>query len=298
MTVADRPHTRQSVLVAVLLVCAGYAFYNLGDAGTKIVARRLHFSQVLLILSSFNFALMLLYGLTVEGKRAFSTRKPGLVLARALLAQVTTVCNIFAFVHVPLTTFYTLVFTAPLWVAALSAMFMGDKPDARRWGVTLFGFCVVLFVFRPGGGLFNVWTYVVLLSAFAFAAQMLVIRRLGTTESRPFMYMVGGVVSVLIALPFYVSHAQPMTAYEWGLFVMMGVTGAIGQLCVSYGFQTAPSASTVAPYHYTQIVWGALLGYYLFNERPGIEVMLGAALIILSGLYLMHRETKRATLVS
>ncbi|HEX2752247.1 MAG TPA: DMT family transporter, partial [Alphaproteobacteria bacterium] len=59
------------------------------------------------------------------------------------------------------------------------------------------------------------------------------------------------------------------------------------------GFQTAPSASTVAPYHYSQMVWGALLGYFIFDEVPEKSTMMGAAVIIGAGLYLIWRETRR-----
>ena len=248
------------------------------------------------ILSCMVIFFMSAYGGINEGKKAFRTKKLKAMLARAFLSQITSICNILAFPHVQLTTFYTLVFTAPLWVGLLSSCFLNDRLDSRRLGVILFGFLVILFIFRPGGELLNVWSLLVLLSALAYACQMVLVRHIGSGESRPFMFMCGAVMSIAIALPFIGSHYLPPTPYEWGLFLMMGVTGSIGLLCISYAFQEAPSASVVAPYHYTQIIWGAVLGYGLFGEKPGVEVMVGAALIILAGLYLIRHETKQAAL--
>jgi S-adenosylmethionine uptake transporter len=296
MTTAKHHAARKNVILSILMVCAGYGLFNLGDAGLKMLAGKFHFSQIMLTLSVMVLSFMVAYGWHKEGKKAFSTKKPKLMFFRAFLSQITGICNIFAFPHVHLTTFYTLVFTAPLWVALLSSYFLKDRIDSRRLGVILFGFAVILFIFRPGGELMNIWSFLVLLSALAYACQMVLVRHIGSGESRPFMYMYGSLMSMAISLPFIFTHYLPPTPYEWGLFLMMAVTGSIGLLCISYAFQEAPSASVVAPYHYTQIIWGALLGYYIFNEKPGVEVMIGAVLIILAGLYLIHRETRQAAL--
>jgi drug/metabolite transporter (DMT)-like permease len=296
MTPDEHQAHRKNILIAILLTCVGYAFFNIGDAALKLTAGKFHFSQIFLLNSIVLFVWMAIYGWVKEGRKAFQTKKPKLMLLRASLAQLISLCTITALPHVNLTTFYTLVFTSPFWVALLSAWFMDDKLEKRRVGVILFGFLVVLFIFRPGGGFFNVWALLVLTSAFIYSCQMLIVRHLGTSESRPFMIMCGSTLSILISLPFLSTHFIWPTPYEWGLFLLMGTTGGVGLLCISYAFQSAPSASVIAPYHYTQIVWGALLGYFLFNEMPDVETMAGAALIILAGLYLVHSETRHPIL--
>lgn len=285
---------RKNIIIAVLLTCIGYGFYNIGDAALKTMASRFHFSQIIFINSSFIILFMAVYGWIKEGKKAFRTKKPGWLLARGTIAQVTALTNIYALPHIHLTTFYTLVFTAPLWVALLASYFLKDKLGKRRLGVILFGFCVILFIFRPGGGMLNIWSLLVLLGTFAYSCQMVMIRHIGSGESRPFMFLCGSVIAVLLAFPFLFTHYVTPTPYEWGLFLMMAITGSIGLLCISYAIQSVPSSSIVTPYHYTQIVWGALLGYYLFHEVPSLETMGGAVLIILSGLYLVYHETRRS----
>ena len=296
MTHDERHAHRKNILVAILLTCVGYAFYNIGDAAIKTMGGKFHFSQIFLLNSIVLLVWMVIYGWVREGKKAFRTKRPKLMLIRAALAQVISICTITALPHIHLTTFYTLVFTSPFWVALLSAWFMNDKLDRRRMGVILFGFLVVLFIFRPGGAFFNVWALGVLASSFLYSCQMLMVRELGTSESRPFMIMCGSVMSILISLPFLSAYFIWPTPYEWGLFFLMGTTGGIGLLSISYAFQSAPSASVVAPYHYTQIIWGALMGYFMFDEVPGVETLIGAVLLIISGIYLVHSETRRPIL--
>ncbi len=287
---------RKNIIIAVLLTCVGYAFYNIGDAALKMTAAKFHFSQIFLLNSIVVIFFMLIYAWNRGGLKSLRTKKPKMLFARAVMAQLISLCNMAALPHIHLSTFYTLVFTSPFWVALLSAYFSDDKLDKRRVGIILFGFAVVLFIFRPGSGTFTVWTALVLASAFLYSCQMVVVRHIGASESRPFMILCGAVMSIIVALPFLSAHWVQPTFYEWGLFLLMGVTGSIGLLAISYAFQSAPSASIIAPYHYTQIVWGALLGYFLFQEVPGIETIIGSGLIILAGLYLIHNETRRPVL--
>lgn len=237
--------------------------------------------------------LMGFYGAVTEGKKAFRTNKPKLMLLRAVLAQICAVCNLFAFQHVTLAAFYTLVFTSPFWVTLLSAFFFKDKLDSHRLGVIAFGFAVILFILRPGNEAFNVWWLVVLLTAFVYSCQMLLIRQIGAGESRAFMFMSGSVISVIVGAVFLGDHYVPLSLFEWALFIGMGVIGCIGLLSIGYAFQTAPSASIIAPYHYTQIVWGAILGHVLFKEELSLDIVIGAVLIILSGIYLLNHETRK-----
>ena len=292
--------SRKRILIPILLTCFGYFCYNLSDAGTKDLLSpqggNLHWAQVMLTTNATILVFMAFYGWRKDGKKAFRTNKPGLMFLRGVLGQVSTLCNMFAFPHVQLTTFYTLIFTSPFCVALLSAWFFKDKLDSRRLGVILFGFCVILYIFRPGSSLLDVWALLILGNAVSYSCQMLVVRQIGPNESRPLIYMVGCVMSMLIAIPFLGDHYIPLTMHEWPIFAGVGLVNTVGMLALSYAFQVAPSASTVAPYHYTQIIWGALLGYYIFGEVPNGETMVGAVLLILSGLYLIRHETRKAAL--
>jgi drug/metabolite transporter (DMT)-like permease len=286
-------HTKKNVILPILLTCLGYGCYNLNDAGLKFVLQKLHWSQIMMTSASITIVFMIIYGLLRERDKFFRTKKPGLMFTRAALSQFNGLSNLFAFPHIHLTTFYTLVFTSPFWLALIMAVFFKEKLDPRRMGVILFGFFVILCIFRPGGALFDGWALLILASAFLYSWQLIIVRKIGSGESRALMYICGSVMSVLIGLSFLGDHYVPLTGHQWALLLGMGMVGVCGLLCIGYAFQEAPSASVVAPYHYTQIIWGALLGYYIFGEVPNIETMIGSALIILAGLYLIRHETRK-----
>lgn len=285
--------SRKKTLIAIALTCVAYGYFNIGDAALKMLAGKFHFSQIIVTNCLIIIACMVVSGWVREGKKAFVMHKPGLVLLRAALSCAVGILNILAMPHIKLTTFYTLVFTSPFWVALLATVFLKEKMEGNRLAVILAGFATVMFVFRPGGGLFNVWAVLVLVGAFFYSCSLIVMRRLGPKESRTMIITMGSVVSIAAVLPFLPFHIIQPTPYEWGLFFMMGTLGAISVTCIAYAYQNAPSAAVVAPYHYTQMIWGALLGYYLFEEIPDDNTILGAAIIIAAGLYLLVTEARR-----
>lgn len=283
-----------SGVIAILLTCVAYAYFNIGDAMIKILAPRYHFSEIVTLHCLIIIVLICGAGYLREGKKAFVIRNKKLVFIRAALSVVIALINIYALPNVHLTTFYTLVFTSPLWVALLSSFFLGEKLEPKRLAVILGGFAVILFIFRPGSGLFNIYAAAVLLSAFLYSCSMVVMRKMGPDEGRTMIITSGSILSILVALPFLPFHFVMPTLYDAGLFLLMGVLSAISITCIAYAFQNAPSAAMVAPYHYTQIVWGALLGYFLFDEVPSVDTMIGAAIIIMAGMYLIYGESGRA----
>ncbi len=297
MTAAKRrPRHNKHALIPILMVCAGYACYNLTDAGLKTLLLRLHFSQAMMTSNAIMIILLAAYGWFGEGKKAFRTGKPGLMLVHALLAQAGSLCCILAFPHIQLTTFYTLVFTSPFCVALLSGYFLKDRLDKRCLAAILFGFCVILYIFRPGGGVFSVWSLLVLANSILYSFRMVLMRHIGTGESRAFMFMTSSLAGLLTGVFFLGDHYVPLTGRDWGIFAGVSLASAGGLLCIGYAFQTASSASVVAPYHYTQIIWGALLGFYFFGEVPEMRTMMGAAVLIATGIYLIRHEMRKAAL--
>ena len=125
---------------------------------------------------------------------------------------------------------------------------------------------------------------------------MVLVRYIGSGESRSYLFMSSAVLSVLTSVIYLGDHYIPLTLSQWGLFFLTGFVNSIGLLCLSYAFQEAPAASVIAPYHYTQIIWGALLGYYLFSDVPDYRTMIGAALLIGAGLYLIRHEMRKSAL--
>ena len=276
----------------MLLTAVAYAYFNIGDAALKMLTLNgFKAPQIIVTNSAIIILCMVVSGAVRQGRAAFKMKSPKLVIGRAFLSLCVSLLNTTALPHITLTKFYTLVFTSPFWVALLATFVLKEKLNARRIGVIIFGFSVILFIFPPGSGLLDIYSAYILLGAFLYSCGMVLMRKMGPQESRTMILIMGSTVSIIFAAPFI--DFKPPTPYEWGLFGMMGLLGAISISCIAYAFQTAPSAAVVAPFHYTQIIWGALLGYFLFNEVPSGRIIIGAILLIGAGLFLILGETRR-----
>ena len=293
MTTAHHLDQRQKTITAILLTCFSYGIFVIGDAVLKVLGAKFHFSEIVIINCSIIITCMALWTAMRDGKKGFVMLNRKLILFRAALSAAVGVCNILALPYIKLTTFYTLVFTSPLWVALLAMFFLKEKLEPRRLCVILTGFAAVLFVFHPGSDQFNVWTLLILTGAFFYSCSLVAMRKLGPRESRAMIIIMGSLVSMAFSAPFLPFHYVAPTTAEWGLFLIMGTVGAVGVAGIAYAFQNAPAASVVAPFHYTQMIWGALLGYFFFKEMPDDRVILGATCIIAAGLYLIFSETRR-----
>ncbi len=291
MTHTSAPHHRSDVL-PVLLTCVGYGYFTINDAINKFLTAKFHFSQIMVTNGFLLSVFLAIFAMYFEGRKAFRTKKLKLMLWRAVVGQVSAVTTLLSLPHIHLTTFYTLVFTSPFWVSLMAVFVLKERLEAKRLAVILLGFAVVVFIFRPGGGLFNIWAVLVCLGALTYSYALIIMRQIGAHESRYLVLIFACSMNVLVAAPLLPGHFIMPTPYEGGLFVLVSLLGSIGLLCVSYGIQVASSPAVVVPYHYTQLVWGALLGYFIFQEVPSLNMMIGAAIIITAGLWLIYSEAR------
>jgi drug/metabolite transporter (DMT)-like permease len=210
-------------------------------------------------------------------------------LARGVLAILMLTSFIYAISGMPLSEAYTLFFVAPLMITALSVPLLKESVDRPRWMAILVGFGGVIIVLRPGFAGLNLMAIAVLVGAICYSLSAISVRILGRTDSTGamsfwFIAMVA-IGAGLLALP----NWQPVRASDAFWLIGMGVTGALGQLLITEAFKCAP-VSVIAPFEYSTLFWGLLLDLVLWGDLPGPIVYVGAAIIIGSGLYLIHRE--------
>lgn len=284
----------KNTLLPILLSCLGYFCYNISDAAVKYLGDRYHFSQIVL----FTFTIMIVFvsigGYLREGKAAFVMHKKKLVCLRAAMALVVGALNVYIMPYVQLTTFYTLVFTSPFMVAVLSALLLKEKLLPRQIAAVVVGFTVILFIFKPGAGLFSVYALLGLLSAFIYSLSVIVMRKIGPQESVTVMVNTCALFSIVTMIPLVAYHYVSPPVMDYIPFLLMGTMGGLGIYCISYAYQHAVSAASIAPYHYTQIFYGALIGYFMFDEVPSLSVIIGASLIVASGISLIYAESRAA----
>jgi drug/metabolite transporter (DMT)-like permease len=181
----------------------------------------------------------------------------------------------------------------PLLIALFSAAFLGEKLDARRWAAIVAGFAGVLLVIRPGSSAFHPAILLSVLNALLYAAFNMLTRRLVATESAASLQLMSAVGAAVLLSPWALAVWQmPARATEWLLLALCGLCGGLGHFMVAQAHRYA-SAATLGPFLYQQIIYMTLLGGLVFGQVPGLPVVGGAAVVVLSGLYLLWLEMKR-----
>jgi len=223
------------------------------------------------------------------GFRMLQTRRWKWHLLRTALATGAMFGFFYGLSKMPLVNALTLGFTAPLMVTALSVPFLGEHVGWRRWAAVVVGFIGTLIILRPGGGDFNFASVAILIAAFCYACQAISARYL-TTESMLSLsvYVVAGPMIIAAGLMNVDKWLAP-DAKGWLLFAGAGICSVIAWVGFIKGYRGS-SPAILAPFEYVALIGGATAGYLIWGEVPDRWVLVGAATIIASGLYVVYRE--------
>jgi drug/metabolite transporter (DMT)-like permease len=182
-------------------------------------------------------------------------------------------------------------YAAPLFITALSVPILGDRVDAYRWLSVLVGFAGVLVVARPSSGVLDWPALFVLGAAVCYGFYVNITRLLGPTESpwtTVFYTALVGAVVMSLVVPFF---WRTPTLVDWLLLVETGVLGGIGHYFIFKAYEVA-QPSALSPFTYSHLLWATLLGLVVFGEFPDHWTIVGAAIIVGSGIYIWHRERR------
>ena len=223
------------------------------------------------------------------GYRMLQTQRWKWHVLRTALATGAMFGFFYGLSKMPLVNALTLGFTAPLMVTALSVPFLGEHVGWRRWMAVLVGFTGTLIMLRPGSGDFSFASFAILVAAFCYACQAITARYL-TTESMLSLstYVVAGPMVIAIGLINAGNWLTPDTK-GWTLFLIAGGCSVIAWVGFINGYRGS-SPAILAPFEYAALIGGALAGYLIWGEVPDRWVLVGAATIIASGLYVVYRE--------
>jgi drug/metabolite transporter (DMT)-like permease len=221
---------------------------------------------------------------------ALRSKRPKLQLLRALFLPVMTGLNFWALQYLQLAETGAIQFSVPLIIALLAAPVLGERMDRAHWAAIVVGFIGVLLIVRPGTQGFHPALLLSLIVAFLYALFNLLTRRLAAHDSPETTQLFSSVGATLALMPFALAAWQtPATAHQWSILILIGAAGGLGHYLLALAHRYAP-ASVLAPFLYQQIVWMMLLGYLVFGDVPDTAVVIGAAIVIVSGGYLLYRE--------
>jgi len=289
--------------LGILLIVASSLTFAVMNAVVKLVSGRLGPVEIGFFRQAFS--LIPVIGLVIRqgGLPVLRTERPLGHLFRGLIGNSAMIIFFLSIARLPLADANALSFASPLFVTALSLPLLGEAVGRHRWSAVIVGFAGVLVMTNPGGSWFEgsagLGAGMGVLAAFMSALMTITIRQLNKTEPpvRIVFYFaaIGTVVfGALTALFFWVTPTVPELA---GLAVV-GLIGGLSQILMTTAYRHAP-ASTLAPFGYISILWSTVLGYLIWSDLPGPRILIGAAVVILSGLYIIYRETmKRAKVIA
>ena len=183
----------------------------------------------------------------------------------------------------------TLAFVAPLFVTALSPLFLKEKVGIRRWTAVFIGFIGTLIVIRPGFLEYNLATFAALGTGFCYGFYLIITRKLSTSDNPLLTLLFTGVVGVIILSFFMPSVWINPTPNQWYLMAIIGLIASVAHFFIILSLKYA-DASKLAPLGYTEIITNVIISYYFFNELPDNWTYLGLFIIVLSGIYVSRRE--------
>lgn len=293
---------RHDIRRGALLMLGATALFTIMSAMIKGLSANIHFIETMFFRSAF--ALPVMFVIAARGRDwglLRTKRFPGHVV-RAFTGTMAQGCSFYALTVLPLAEQTALTYTTPLFVTLLSIPFLGEKVGVHRWSAVLLGFFGIMVIalgkgaFQGGGMPDTVVTVgmgVAVLQGVFSAMTTLLVRSLSATESSATIVVWQSLLMTLftlVALPFV--WATPSFS-ELVLLMLVGLVGGVAQVMLTEAYASA-QVSALGPYSYTSILWSVAIGWVVFADAPGWSTIAGAALIVASGLYILHRELKRA----
>ncbi|MFV0384237.1 DMT family transporter [Paracoccus sp. (in: a-proteobacteria)] len=272
-----------------LLALAAMGIYATHDVVIKTLGAVYPSLQILFFASLMSFPLVSMVLMQDRTPGTLWPVNPGWVALRTVCSVLAGVGGFYAFSTLPLTQVYAILFAAPLLVTILSIPILGERVGLHRWSAVIAGLIGVLIVLRPGGRELSTGHLAALMVAFASATAAVVVRKLGRSE-RPMVLLLWPMLG-----NFVVTGASLGLEYRPMELQHLALAGVIAALGLTGGFLLIKAyregeAAIVAPMQYSQILWATGYGWFLFGETVDMPTLIGASVIIVSGLYIVWRE--------
>ena len=238
------------------------------------------------------FGLVVIVPLLVRfGPRLFHTEKFSLHLLRALINAVSMIAFFVGLSMTPLARATAIAFTAPLFTALLSALFLGELFRWRRWTAIIVGFIGALIILRPGVDVVDTGSLLVLFSSLLWAMAMIDIKVLARTDSSATITAYVTVLMTPLTLIPALFYWQTPSLELWGWLVFIGVIGTLGQFVVTEAIKLA-DMTVLMPFDFLKLVWAAFLGMLFFAEVPDALTWIGAGIVFAASFYIVWREAR------
>lgn len=268
---------------------AAFSLYGFSDITIKFLGSSYSAAQIVFFAGMASFPLILLQMIADKDIRSLRPVYPGWTALRVAIIIVNGLLVTYTFGALPLSQAYAIFFLMPLFVCLLASVFLGEKIDLPRGLAVLVGLIGVAVVLRPGYLPLQLAHFTALCGASFGALYYVILRKTGAAERTAVIILypvLGQTASAALLMPWFYN---PMPASHLGLIGVMAISGFLGSLLIVAAYRNAP-AIVVAPMQYGQIIWATLFGVLYFNEPMDLATVIGIAIIIAAGLFIMARS--------
>jgi drug/metabolite transporter (DMT)-like permease len=283
---------RGGAMAGIVMMLLSVLLFSMNDALGKWLVATFSVFQILVVRGIA--AILVVAPFVVRGglEPFRQMPQPILQLARVGLSTAEVGCFYLSVRFLPLADAMTFYLAAPIFVTTMSALFLKERVGIYRWSAVLVGFVGVVMALQPSSDSLSVGSLVALAGCFFFALVLIVTRQLRGT-SNVVMVSTQFAGSISLGLVGSLWGWTPMTGTDVALLLVLGVVAVLAFALMNLSLKLAP-ASVVVPFQYTLIVWAVIFGYLFFGDVPQTHTILGAAIIIASGLFIFLREQRLA----
>ncbi len=301
-----------NTLAGIALLILGLFVFSIQDVIMKFFSDQMAVQEVIFARAVITLACISSALFVTQGLSGFRTNRPFLNCLRGFFSFICFSAFSMALAVLPLADAMPLYYTAPLFVVVLAGPFLGEKVGSRVWIAVLAGFVGVVLVAQPNADGIEPAMVMAIISAIAYSAQILLTRLLGSSDSALSMtfyltlmfVMFSGLTGLVFGSGWMDQFDHPSAAYlfrAWsvpslfqaGLFLALGLTGTIGFYCISQAYRYG-HASQMAPFEYSSLPFAVLWGWMIWGALPGVATILGGALIVVGGLFVVYSEIRNS----
>ena len=288
----SKPARREHVPLGIVYMLGATIVFAASSASSKWLLAAYPLGEVMFIRQVTSLAVCAVLILPFTGLAVFHTQRLGGHGARGAIQATAQTFLMLAFATMPLASAMAINFSSPLFATLLSALLLREAIGLARAMALLAGFCGVLIVTAPGADTFQIGALFAIANAVLYGCIATTVRGLSATETADTLVMYQMVALTILFTPLLLFGFTAPTLYDGIAMMLTGAGNAIGQYWWTRAISLAPT-SAVTPFYYFALVWSMVLGFLVWGDVPNLGLIIGSAIVVASGLFLLWRETSR-----
>jgi len=289
---AALPREERTAAGIALMALAVLGFTCIDTSAKWLILAGLAPLQVVFLRYAVHFTLSLVLYVPRAGRAAFVSNAPRRQLLRSLLLLLSTVFNFIALKYLPITLTTTIIFAGPIVVTLMAIPILGETVGLRRLAAVAVGFVGVVIAVQPWGVAFHPAVFLSLGALISASGYLVLTRMLAGIETNATAQIWSSGLATACLAPFGIAAWNaPHGALQFLVIVCLGSFGAFGHIAATTASRLA-DASILAPVIYIQLLLAGVAGVVVFDTWPTVWTIAGGLIIIVSGLYIWHRERR------